>query len=103
MSLDFHITSHDLQITIRLICIRGISIRSHEDPGGDVEALLLSGRASKDASKDASRVLPDREKLYQTADTRSSRPSLAGHGCLRQRARGISSASNEIESEADAF
>ncbi|KAG6362847.1 hypothetical protein INS49_007942 [Diaporthe citri] len=46
------------------------------DPGGDFEALLLSSRASKDASKDASRVLPDREKLNQPAGTRCSPPFL---------------------------
>lgn len=68
-----HTSWHDLQIEILLIRIRGIiSIHSHEDPGGDIEALLLSSRASKDASKDASRVLPDRAKLDQPAGTRSS-------------------------------
>lgn len=71
MSVDFQISSHDLQIEILLIRIRGISTHSHEDPGGDIEALLLSCRASKDASKDTSRVLPDRDKLNRPADTRS--------------------------------
>lgn len=92
MSVDFYISSNDLQIEIYLIRIRGIiSTRSHEDPGGDFEALLLSGRTSKDASKDASRVLPDREKLNQPAGTRCSPPFLVSPGYLGQHARDISS------------
>lgn len=104
MSVDFHISSHDLQIEILLIRIRGISLHSHEDPGGDIEALLLSCRASKDASKDTSRVLPDKDKLNRPAGTRSLPPFLVSSWMSAPASqRHPHPASNKIESEAVAF
>lgn len=41
--VDFNLSSHDLQIEIPLIRIRGIArvtLCSHEDPGGDIGALF---------------------------------------------------------------
>lgn len=105
VSVDFHICSHDLQIEILLIRIRGIiSIHSCEDLGGDIEALLLSCRASKDNSKDTSRVLPDRDKLSRPAGTRSLPPFLVSSWMFAPASqRHAHPASNKIESEAVAF
>lgn len=92
--VDFNLTSHDLQIEIQLIRIRGITrvtLSSHEDPGGDIGALfpvLSSLQGCFHGASKQGQTQPDGGNAF--IRRLASFPGQV-HGCLRRHARDISS------------
>lgn len=101
LGADFDLSCRDLHIEIPLIRIRGITrvtLCSHEDPGGDIWALVLSCRTLQGLLPGCFQTgpgSPHRGNAFFAAWP-LGRLSWSVHGCLRQHA-------NEMKSEAVAF